>query len=663
MLSSFEYDSATGLLLKQNYGNGDCIYYSYDNLDRLSYKIYNGDGNRKLSYSYGRDGNIASSFDSATGEKTVFCYDLANRAVGQKTYVGSTLSSSLAYTYADKTNYLVGVKHKFALGEQTIGYRYGNLSVGEMPDQIYGVTWNGKEKIGYSYDGFGRITDKTVMPSLSKTLHNRYTYYNRESGNRTSTTVKSLETANGTYTYTYDAVGNILSINDGTYTVSYVYDGLNQLVRENDQRADTTTVYTYTNGNITGKKVYKYTLGNVGEEIKSTSYGYSNSEWRDLLTSFNGQAVTYDEIGNPLTFGSKTFEWCGRQLERITDGDNTYVYAYNTDGDRVSKTVNGVKTEYFYNGSILAGQKTGGETLIFMYDNNGDAFGFNYNGEEYYYIKNVQNDIVAIADKNGDIVANYYYDAWGNITQITGNTALAQTNPLRYRSYYYDSETGYYHLKSRYYSPEVGRFLNVDGYVQTGQGLLDKNMFAYCLNNPVMMTDKDGNFSSLAIFAIVVIVAFVVAGAIWGAYQGEDLYHKVRPAPEPDNSSGNIAPENPSVPEASSNTKKDKRKNKKNNHNVSDKNNSNPAPENSLSKSARARNIFIGATLGLAAGGAIVAVAGAATVVGSSIITGSVLMAGRQVFAIGALAFNLEAMVFGPLYSVELEPIEWSNDN
>ena len=501
MLSNFEYDSATGLLLKQNYGNGDCINYSYDNLDRLSYKMYNGDGNRKLSYSYGRDGNIASCFDSATGEKTVFCYDLANRAVGQKTYVGSTLSSSFAYTYADKTNYLVGVKHKFALGEQTIGYRYGNLSIGEMPDQIYGVTWNGKEKIGYSYDGFGRITDKTVMPSLSKTLHNRYTYYNRESGNRTSTTVKSLETANGTYTYTYDAVGNILSINDGTYTVSYVYDGLNQLVRENDQRADTTTVYTYTNGNITGKKVYKYTLGDVGEEIKSSSYGYSNSEWRDLLTSFNGQAVTYDEIGNPLTFGSKSFEWCGRQLERITDGDNTYVYSYNTDGDRVSKTVNGVKTEYFYNGSILAGQKTGDETLIFMYDNNGDAFGFIYNGEEYYYIKNVQNDIVAIADKNGDIVANYYYDAWGNVTQITGNTALAQTNPLRYRSYYYDSETGYYHLKSRYYSPEVGRFLNADDSEIIDGGndhILENNLFAYCFSNPVNMTDDTGHWPKWA---------------------------------------------------------------------------------------------------------------------------------------------------------------------
>ena len=181
----------------------------------------------------------------------------------------------------------------------------------------------------------------------------------------------------------------------------------------------------------------------------------------DILTTivlirniyFNGQAVTYDEIGNPLTFGSKSFEWCGRQLERITDGD------------RVSKTVNGVNTEYFYNGSILAGQKTGGETLIFMYDNNGDAFGFTYNGEEYYYIKNVQNDIVAIADKNGDIVANYYYDAWGNVIRITGNTALAQTNPLRYRSYYYDGETGLYYVSSRYYYPEIGRWINADNVI------------------------------------------------------------------------------------------------------------------------------------------------------------------------------------------------------
>ena len=95
----------------------------------------------------------------------------------------------------------------------------------------------------------------------------------------------------------------------------------------------------------------------------------------------------------------------------------------------------------------------------------GDAFGSFCNGEEYYYIKNVQNNIVAIADKNGTVVANYYYDAWGNVTQITGNTALAQTNPLRYRSYYYDSETGLYYVSSRYYDPEIGRWINADNVI------------------------------------------------------------------------------------------------------------------------------------------------------------------------------------------------------
>ncbi len=317
--------------------------------------------------------------------------------------------------------------------------------------------------------------------------------------------MNSVQTAAGTFTYTYDEVGNIKTVSDGTYTTSYDYDSLNQLVRENNQQIGKTYTFAYQNGNITERKEYAYTTGELGEVLDTKTWSYGNNTWGDLLTNFNGQTVTYDEIGNPLTIGNQTLSWNGRQLQSITDGENTYSYAYNIDGQRVSKTVNGVTTEYFYNGSILAGQKTGEDILTIMYDNNGNAFGFTYNGEEYYYAKNNQNDVVAIFDANGKLIGRYIYDAWGNCAlrstgTIVGGTiafqgfAVLEANPIRYRSYYYDSETRLYYLNSRYYSPDMCRFLNADLYAQTGQGILDKNMFAYCLNNPVKFMDPIGLF-------------------------------------------------------------------------------------------------------------------------------------------------------------------------
>ena len=229
----------------------------------------------------------------------------------------------------------------------------------------------------------------------------------------------------------------------------------------------------------------------------------------------------YDEVGNPLTIGSKELSWLGRQLMQVADENNTISYAYNGDGQRVSKTVNGTTTEYFYNGEILAGQKTGDDVIVFMYDNNGDTFGFIYNGTEYYYIKNAQNDIVAIADANGTVIANYYYDAWGYPEDITGNTEIANLNPLRYRSYYYDTESELYYLNTRYYCAEIGRFFNGDSHIN--DDTLGNNLFVYCGNNPIKRIDEQGKFWNVVVGGIIgagvafagTIIANASAGREW----------------------------------------------------------------------------------------------------------------------------------------------------
>ncbi len=143
-----------------------------------------------------------------------------------------------------------------------------------------------------------------------------------------------------------------------------------------------------------------------------------------------------------------------------------------------------------------------------MYDNNGDAFGFIYNGTEYYYVKNAQNDIIAIADADGTVIANYYYDAWGKLIETSGNTAIAELNPIRYRSYYYDSETELYYLNTRYYSPELCRFINGDS--QINDDTLGNNLFVYCGNNPIKRIDEQGKFWNVVAGAVIgAIVSFV----------------------------------------------------------------------------------------------------------------------------------------------------------
>ena len=191
-----------------------------------------------------------------------------------------------------------------------------------------------------------------------------------------------------------------------------------------------------------------------------------------------------------------SFEWeNGRILKKINTSDKSVQMSYDSNGMRTQKSVDGVKTNYYYDSSNnLFALTQGNDTLFFYYDNSGEVMSVSCNGTMYYYIKDLQGDITEIVDKDGKAVAEYAYDAWGNmLTEDNGKLTVGKLNPFRYRSYVYDEETGLYYLQSRYYDPVTGRFLNADVYTDTESGTpLSTNMFAYCENNAITKVDTDG---------------------------------------------------------------------------------------------------------------------------------------------------------------------------
>ena len=171
-------------------------------------------------------------------------------------------------------------------------------------------------------------------------------------------------------------------------------------------------------------------------------------------------------------------------------------YTYDTAGARTSKTVDGLTTTYRYVGGVLHSETTGNNTIEYLYDAGGTAYGFLYNGTPYYYDIDLRGDVLGIYDASGTRLVSYDYNAWGVLRSITDTSAngIGTINPIRYRGYYYDAETEFYYLQTRYYDPDLCRFINADAPENLGASgtLLGYSPFAYCENNPVMFTDPCG---------------------------------------------------------------------------------------------------------------------------------------------------------------------------
>ena len=171
-------------------------------------------------------------------------------------------------------------------------------------------------------------------------------------------------------------------------------------------------------------------------------------------------------------------------------------------------------------------------TIYYVYDANGQPVGMKYNGVQYWYQKNMQGDVVRILNASGAEVVSYAYDAWGKVLSVSGSlsSTVGAANPFRYRGYYYDTETGWYYLNSRYYDPNVGRFLSPDNanlLLASPRALTDKNLYAYCDNNPVMRTDDNGDFWHIAVGGLLGGLIGGIAQVASNIIEGENAFDGV----------------------------------------------------------------------------------------------------------------------------------------
>ena len=467
-------------------------------------------------------------------------YDDSSRIKTQAWQMGQQ-SYSESYTYSTKDGSLTSVS-----------MNGGSLQLGYDALSRLSTAGNGVYTRNYTYRDISTTQTTTQVEKL------RYTGLNGA--------LSGL-----TYNYTYNPLGNIASVTSGGSTSSYTYDTMGQL----------------TAASLPGMQ-YAYTYDGAGNLRTVTrgettnTYTYGNASWKDLLTEYNGGAIIYEgqealangdilgapTSGNPISYYNGTcwnFGWSeGRNLtQAVRRSSQERVFLsnkYDGNGLRISKSVTMTAYEpndgtvanppianeettnhsYIYAGGKLLRETisdgTTTKTLDFTYDNVGMPYSLIYNSgtttTTYYYITNLQGDVMYLADASGNEVAAYDYDPYGKIISATGT--MAAVNPLRYRGYYYDTETGFYYLQSRYYDPEICRFINGDKYSATATGFLGYNMFAYCNNNPIIAADYDGEWLNIVIGAVVGAVIGAATTAIdayktggWDAFSSGKTWAKM----------------------------------------------------------------------------------------------------------------------------------------
>ena len=489
-----------GTLTATTYGNGAKVSSRYDDFNRVTGVVYGEETAPRYEYDYNAKGQVARVRDNLLNRTTQSEYDLANRPVRVKTAEAGQHVYTGQVAYDNVYGNLSEFTEKVGENRQEYGTKFGYDDENRPTSLTYSA--NGKE-IGQStttIDKLNRTTFSAVKLG-SKTFTSEYHFAAGGYGTGSVTNLVSSITQPGCNCgYGYDDNGNIASATLNGKWTGYTYDALGQLIQVNDHsdtrsgENGTTWKYTYDlGGNILKKERFAY--ADTTNPLETVTYTYGDANWRDKLTAVNGSTIRYDAIGNPLSDGTWTYTWQnGRQLQKMQKAGMTAEFVYNADGLRVQKTVNGVVTKYTLHGKNVVHMTSGTDELHFFYDAQNRPAVVMYNGTAYAYVKSLQGDVIALLDGTGNVVVSYVYDAWGMPIGKSGTLAetLGTLNPFRYRGYVFDEETGLYYLRSRYYNPGWGRFVNADC-------IYSANCFAYCENAPIAFFDEDGMKMSLKI--------------------------------------------------------------------------------------------------------------------------------------------------------------------
>ncbi len=418
-----------------------------------------------LQYTYNRDGDLVrKQFVTADGtEHTVSFEKAEDRTVAHFTAQGKDIvSHSKTDTFGRKTfdELQLGsgfLTRRFAYHDGVVTREHaenGKVKSSPTTQLVSEITFSDGRTIAYEYDAEERIT-------------------------------KAIDSVDGVTEYTYDALGQLLTEKaNGDIVNRMTYDSY---------------------GNILSKNGVQYTYDEV---------------WRDKLLSVGTESMSYDAQGNPVAYRGRNLEWeKGRQLKCF----GAHYYTYNANGIRTSKRIlrgqsYSSRHDYELDGTKILRETWGGYTLIPLYDNEDAVCGIVYEGDAFYFQKNLQGDIIAITNHTGAVVARYSYDAWGvcKVKSDTSGCDIANINPFRYRGYYYDVETGLYYLQSRYYDPEIGRFINADvpELINSVNELLGLNLMCYCCNNVINCQDYLGYLGLGFAIAAGVTVSWKTAAAL-----------------------------------------------------------------------------------------------------------------------------------------------------